>query len=373
MQGSDGMEAVVCSEFGSGTVQEVERPEVDDDGVLIEVSRVQLSVTECLLYQGEPTYSYERVKERLEAGDGRLFGHEFCGVVREIGDEVQSVEPGDRVYAPRKIPCGECPFCQSGHSYICENKTNIGFHRPGALAEYIALPETVLCTLPDSVSDAEGAAMQPLASSLTCVHDAEINTGDVVAVIGSGVMGYQIGQLARHFGASEVFAIDIDPTKVELAEDAGMVGINAAEENAEERILSETGGIGADVVFEAAGGNQSHGTEGSDPLAQAYRYIRPGGKIVQVGYISSEIELDPRDMRSKYARWVNPLLGVVSETPNKDTGELAVDMVESDRVSIQELVTHELEGLDSFEKAIDITLNSEEYDGLGPAQIVLND
>ncbi|MCD2204558.1 hypothetical protein [Halobacterium sp. KA-6] len=165
-----------------------------------------------------------------------------------------------------------------------------------------------------------------------------------------------------------MFAIDIDPTKVKLAEDAGMVGMNAAE-NAEERILLETGGLV--WMFEAAGGNQSHGTEGSDPLDQAYRYIRPSGKIVQVEYISSEIELDPRDMRSKYARWVNPLLGAVSETPNKDRGELAVDMVESDRVSIQELVTHELEGLDSFEEAIDITLNSEEYDGLGPDRLSL--
>lgn len=367
------MRAVVCSDFGNGTVEEIDRPQVDGDDVLIKVSRVQLSVTECLLYQGEPTYSYERVKERLEAGDGRLFGHEFCGVVSEVGDEVSTVEPGDRVYAPRKIPCGDCQFCQSGHSYICKNKTNIGFHCPGALAEYVALPETVLCTLPDSISDAEGAAMQPLASSLTCVHDADLGTGDSIAVIGSGVMGYQIGQLALHFGASEVFAVDIDPTKLELAESAGMTSINPTEEDAKERILSETGGIGVDVVFEAAGGNQSHGTEGSDPLAQAYQYIRPGGKIVQVGYISSNIELDPREMRSKYARWINPLLGVVSETPNSDTGELAVDMVASGRVSIQELVTHELDGLDAFEKAIDITLNSGEYDALGPAQLVLND
>lgn len=366
------MQAVVCSDFGSGTVEEIDRPQLDEHDVLIEVSRVQLSVTECLLYQGEPTYSYERVKERLEAGDGRLFGHEFCGIVHEVGDKVSSVESGDRVYAPRKIPCGDCPFCQSGHSYICENKTNIGFHRPGALAEYVALPETVLCTLPDDISDAEGAAMQPLASSLTCVHDADIATGDTIVVIGSGVMGYQIGQLGLHFGASEVFAVDIDPKKLELAESAGMTGINPMEEDAKQRILSETGGIGADVVFEAAGGNQSHGTEGTDPLAQAYQYIRPGGKIVQVGYISSDIELDPRKMRSKYARWINPLLGVVSETPNADTGELAVDMVESGRVSIEELVTHELHGLESFEEAIDITLNSDEHDALGPAQIILD-
>lgn len=365
------MKAIHISDYSEYRVEETSVPEPTADDVLIEVDRVQLSVTECMLYQGESTYAYSTIQDRLKSGDERLFGHEFCGTVVEIGDDISGFDIGDRVYAPRKIPCKSCNYCQRGYHYLCENKVNIGFHRPGALAEFISLPSEVLCHLPDDVSDAEGAAMQPLASSLTCVYNANINVGDVVAVVGTGVMGYQIGQLALVQGASKVYALDIDSKKLEIAEKSGLKPLEIGKGDIVQQLQEETNGIGADIVFEAVGGNQEHATNGQGPLATAYELVRNGGSVVQVGYIPDEVTFDPRDFRYKYISWINPLLGVVSATPNSDTGELAVEFVSSDRVSIQEYITHELYGLDEFEKAVDITLNKSEYDALGPAQIIL--
>lgn len=365
------MQAVHINDYSEYTVEQAPDPSPAADDVVIEVDRVQLSVTECMLYHGEPTYAYETIEARLEQGDTRLFGHEFCGTVTETGEAVSNITVGDRVYAPRKIPCDNCIYCLRNYKHLCDNKVNIGFHRPGALAEFICLPANVVCPLPDSISDAEGAAMQPLASSLTCVDDADIATGDVVAVLGTGVMGYQIGQLALSRGASEVYAFDIDAEKLDLAANVGLEPINIADEDAVTQLRESTGGIGADIVFEAVGGQQEHATTGQDPLATAYQLVRNGGSIVQVGYIPSELTLDPRDMRSKYVSWINPLLGVISNTPNVDTGELAVEFVASDRVSIKEYITHELEGLESFGEAVDITLNKEEHGARGPAQLVL--
>lgn len=365
------MKAIHINDYSEFQVEESPVPEISANEVLIEVDRVQLSVTECMLYRGESTYAYETIQNRLRSGDKRLFGHEFCGTVVEVSDEVAEFQEGDRVYAPRKIPCNDCNYCQRGYQYLCEDKVNIGFHRPGALAEFISLPAEVLCQLPDNISDAEGAAMQPLASSLTCVYSADIGVGDIVAVVGTGVMGYQIGQLALVQGASKVYALDIDPTKLEIAAETGLNPIDISTENIAQQLQEQTKGVGADIVFEAVGGKQEHVTSGQGPLATAYELVRNGGSIVQVGYIPRELTVDPRDLRSKYVSWINPLLGVVSQTPNADTGELAVDLVASDRVSIQEYITHELSGLESFEKAVDITLNKSEYDALGPAQIVL--
>ncbi len=365
------MKAVVCHDFGESTIEEVPDPEPDPDEVLLEVERVQLSVTECNLYYGNEIAHYEVVRDRLAAEDGRLFGHEFCGIVLETGSAVDGFEPGERVYAPGKVPCHECRQCRTGFELHCPEKTYIGYDIPGALAEYAALPAEALCSVPDAVSDAETAAMQPLASALLTVEEAPIDAGDVVAVVGTGVMGYQCAQLAALQGAGQVIVVDVDAEKLAIAEDRGLTAIDATETDPAERILAETDGIGADVVFEAVGGKQTDATGGSEPLAQAFAAARNGGSIVQVGYIIGEVTFDPRRLRSKSLDWINPTTGATANTPNATTGEHVARLVAEDRVSIGEYVTHELDGLDRFEEAVEITMNKADHGARGPAQLIL--
>lgn len=365
------MEAVVCHDFEESSVEEVPVPDPDPDEVLIEVERVQLSVTECNLYRGNKIAHYDEIASRLEDAPAKMFGHEFCGEVVEAGDDVTEMTVGDRVYAPGKISCGECRYCERGYRVHCQDKEYIGYARPGALAEYVALPTEPLAVLPDEVSDQEGAAMQPLASTVLCVRDAEIETGDVVAVFGTGVMGNQAAQLALHEGASKVYAVDIDPQKLEIARENGLTPLNAQEVDPVQAIRDATGGIGADVVVEAVGGDQSHGTVGDDPLAQAYQSARSGATMLQVGHIIGEVTIEPRRIRSKSLNWVHPTVGATHLTPNVHSGTHAAELVAQDRVAIDDYTTHELDGLGSFEEAVEITLNKEEYGALGPAQIVV--
>lgn len=367
------MRAVICNDFGDSQVESVPRPTPAADEVLVSVRRVQLSVTECQLYNGKALGSSDTIADRMRDGDGRVFGHEFCGVVEEVGDDVTSFDSGDRVYAPAKVACGECGYCDSGYQQLCGDKETIGIDRPGALAEYISLPETILRTLPPGTTDAEGAAMQPLASAIRCVEDARIATGDVVVIIGCGVMGSQCGQLALERGASKVLAVDIDDRKLELADDLGMEPINAKANDLIETIRRTTNGIGADVVFSAVGGEQGHATTGDGPLAQSFQIVRSGGTVLQVGHVIGELPIEPQVLRSKSTRWINPRFGVASTGPNTDTGRLAPQLVADGRISIQDYVTHELNGLESFEEVVEITLNKERHDALGPAQIVLED
>lgn len=365
------MQAVVCTDFGASEVRDVPRPTPGSEEVLIRVDRVQLSVTECQMYQGEPLASIELIRDRIQNGDGRVFGHEFCGTVAETGEGVTAFAPGDRVYAPAKIACHACAYCEAGYTQQCTDKETIGTNRPGALAEYLCLPAEPLAHLPDRVTDAEGAAMQPLASAVLCVHDAGITTGDVVAVIGCGVMGYQCAQLAGHQGAREVIAVDVVPEKLEIAADNGITPVNPRETDPVDVVHDLTDGIGADVVFPAVGGRQDHLTHGT-PMAQAFDLVRAAGTVLQVGLLIGEAGIEPRALRKKSVRWVNPRFGVTSTGPNTDTGVLAPRLVADGRVSIEEYITHELIGLDSFEEAVAITLEKEDSGALGPPQIVVN-
>ncbi|MFB6160230.1 MAG: zinc-binding dehydrogenase [Haloferacaceae archaeon] len=367
------MKAVVCHDFNESSVEEVERPEPEDDELLLKTRRVQLSVTECNLYRGNRIAHYDQVAPRLDDGGALLFGHEFCADVVEAGPDVDAFSVGDRVYAPGKIPCEECAFCRAGQWLECENKTYLGYERPGATAEYFTSPEAPLATLPEGVSDAEGAAMQPLASSVIAAHDAGISTGDVVAVVGSGVMGNQVAQLAHEQGADEVYAIDVDETKLDIAADNGLRPVDATEVDPVGAVRERTDGVGADVVVEAVGGEQSDMTGGTDPLAQAFRMVRTGGTMLQVGHVIGDVTIEPRAMRSKDIDWVFPRKGATHLGPNTHSGEYTARLVADDRVSIEAYTTHEFDGLERFEDMIEVTLNKPEHGALGAAQLVLTD
>lgn len=365
------MRAILCHDFGDARVENVDRPEPGPGEVLLKPRRVQLSVTECHLYRGHPIRHYEEIKARLAEGPTKLFGHEFCADVAELGEGVEAFAVGDRVYAPGKITCGDCRFCNRGFEAHCANQVSIGYDRPGALAEYFTVPASPLATLPDGVSDAAGTAMQPLAGTVLCVRDAGVETGDVVAVVGAGVMGHQFGQIALNEGASEVHAVDVDPAKLDIAADNGLQPIDATEEDPVAVVRERTDGIGADVVVEAVGGDQADAAEGDAPIAQAFRMVRPGGTVVQVGHIIGDLTMRPRDLRGKSVDWVNPTLGATYLTPKVHSGEHAARLVADGRVSIEEYVTHEYEGLEAFDTIVDVTLDKPEYGALGPAQIVL--
>lgn len=364
------MKGVVSRELGEVEVEEVAVPSPGPDEVLIKVNRVQLSATECRLLNGEEISYYEDIRRRIQDGGARVFGHEFSGEVVDTGRDVTGLSENDRVYAPGKIPCHDCSYCKKSFTHLCPNKELIGYHRPGALSEYTCLPEETLCSVPESVSDSEAAAMQPLASAFLSVHEAEIESGDVVAIIGSGVMGYNCGQIASVLGATQVFAIDLVDEKLNYAEGRGMKPINARESDPAEVIREVTDGVGADVVFEAVGGEQDHVHEGAGPLAQAYDIVRQGGKIVQIGNIPGDVAVHSRDMRKKSVDWLHPNLGIKPTGPNADTGEIAAQLVANGDVSLTEYITHERSGLESIHEAVEITLDPDV--GLGPVQIIVS-
>src|SRR5256714_1482829 len=181
-------------------------------------------------------------------------GHEVAGVVEQTGEHVENFKPGDRVCVHYLVTCGSCAFCRQGNEQFCATAEMIGKHRDGGYAEFIVVPERSVFRLPDEIPFEQGAVLMcSSATSLHALNKARLRFGETVAIFGVGGLGISALQLARHFGAAEVFAVEINPHKLELAERFGAIPVNASVGNPVAKIRELTDGRGVDVALELVG------------------------------------------------------------------------------------------------------------------------
>lgn len=353
--------------FGDLRLDEVPVPECRPGHVLVQPLCVQPSVTEAQLAFGIPTLAFEKIKRRLETeAPVQLFGHEFCARILEVGEGVVGYQPGDRVAARAKLPCGDCPLCRSERSDQCRSGPIIGFQLPGCFAEVALIPETALVKVDDRISDIEGACLQSLSDSVASVETAQIRMGDTVAVFGQGSMGMECMQIARCAGAGRIITVDVRPEACNVSRSLGAdYALNAREYDPVQAIRELTGGIGADVVFECAGGSPKQGLAGTGTLRQAIDAVRSGGKIVGVSWFGAPLEVDIDLLRERSLRYLFPDISTRAHL------ELTVRLVASGRVDVKSMITHTLEGLEAVPQAFEITANKGKYGALNPAQILL--
>jgi len=188
-------------------------------------------------------------------------GHEFAGIVAEVGEEASSrFEVGDRVAVANSAPCNGCFFCKVGKPNLCDHllETLIGFSIDGAYAEYIRVPTPIVrqnaYKIGRDISFEEAALLEPLACAVNGNDAANINLGDTVAIIGSGPIGLIHLQLARLKGASKIIVTDLRGERLKTASLLGAdFVIDASKEDQLSRVKNLTEGLGADVVIEAVG------------------------------------------------------------------------------------------------------------------------
>jgi L-iditol 2-dehydrogenase len=255
-------------------------------------------------------------------GDDRLdkpliLGHEFSAVT----------EQGERVAVDPAISCGKCVYCIRGDPNFCENLYFAGQgDQDGALREWVAWPQRCLFPLPDALSDADGAMLEPLGIAIHAVDLAYLKVGMTVGVFGSGPIGLLIMQLARLAGVSTIIATDVLTHRVEAARKFGadvahLVGPNSTKPSAE-----MFGRRGLDVVFEAAGDNNA--------VEMAITAASPGGKVIVVGI--------PPDDRTAFSASIPRRKGLTIKMVRrmKLTYPRAIQLVQSGKVDVRSLVTH---------------------------------
>jgi threonine dehydrogenase-like Zn-dependent dehydrogenase len=241
---------------------------------------------------------------------------------------------------------------------------------PGAFAEFISVPCEALVKLPQNVSDNEGACIQSLGSSMATVADTNIKVGDTVVVLGQGVMGLNILQLSRVSGAGATIGVDIKPTNLKLSQLLGADhSIDASKEDVVALVQDLTHGVGADIVFECAGGSPKEGLSGSKSLEQALQIVADTGKVIQVANIGPTIEFRPDILRKKSIRYIFPLN---STSLSSLLFQHAVRLVANGQVKIKPTITHILSGLDKVPQSFEITANKAKYAAVNPAQVIVS-
>ena len=268
------MRAVVLAEHGEPLeLRDVDEPEPDPDGVVVETEACGICRSDWHAWQGHGDWVDDRVPT------GQVLGHEPVGTVREVGADVATVAVGDRVVVPFSLADGTCPACRAGRQNYCEGATALGFGpaAPGAFAERFHVPaaDVNAVHLPDGVSGVAAASMgcRFVTAFEALDREADVGGGDVVVVVGCGGVGLSAVQIAAALGATPV-AVDVREAPLELAADIGAAAtLNAEAVDAAERVRERFGG--ADVSIDALGSGETFRT--------AVESLASGGTHVQVG------------------------------------------------------------------------------------------
>ena len=213
-------------------------------------------------------------------------GHEVAGVVEATGRNAKQLRVGQRVCLHYMVTCGACAWCAKQNEQFCETGTMIGKSRDGGYAEFIVMPARSVFQLPDEISFEHGAIM--MCSSATSLHaliKARMKPGESVAIFGAGGLGMSAIQLARTLGAREVFAVDVQPNKLDFARSLGAVPIDARAGDPVKQIRDHTGGRGVDVALELIGLPLT--------MQQSVRSLARQGRAALAGITERNFEVSP--------------------------------------------------------------------------------
>ncbi|MDD3427874.1 MAG: L-threonine 3-dehydrogenase, partial [Caldisericia bacterium] len=315
-------------------IVEVPIPEIAANEVLVKVKKAAICGTDIHLYD------WTNWCENVEAKNPMIIGHEFCGEVMEVGNNVKLIKVGDLVAGETHIPCGQCIMCRTGKPHICLNMRIIGVHIDGAFAEYIKIPEICAWKLLKEIPPEIGAIYEPFGIAVHGVLKDKV-TGLSTVIVGAGPIGLFAAGVASYAGASQVFVVDINDYRLEMARKMGenIVILNSSKEDIAKMILEQTAGVGADVVIELSGSVQGTRT--------AFEVLGKSGRICLIGLHSKEVTLD----LVNNVIYKEAVIYGITGREMFDSWYLADKLIKSGKVDVRKVITHEF-ALDDTEKAI---------------------
>ena len=312
------MKAAVLHDVRDIRVEEVKKPEIAEDEVLIEVKAAGICGTDLHFYKGEWKVDMPIIP-----------GHEFSGVIAEVGENVDGFKIGEHVVAEPNITCGSCYFClMSERNFFCENLKAVGVTVNGAFAEYLKIKGRNLYRIPENLSFEEAALIEPLACCIRGLDNVGIKAGESVLIVGAGPIGLLLMQLVRNFGASMIIQTDLEDYRLEKALELGADHvINVRKEDPIKVIKKLTGGYGVDVAIEAVGSPKA--------ITQAVEAVRKGGRVNIFGVSPQDAvwQVKPFDLYSKE-------LTITTSYRSPYTFQRAVKMASSGRLKLKPLISH---------------------------------
>lgn len=272
------MKAVLFPAPESIRIERVPDPTCAPDEVVVQVSRCGICGTDVHIYRNEYMSNFPVIP-----------GHEFGGVIVEVGKAVTDFQVGDRVAVDPNLYCGHCDMCRNEMANHCLNWQGIGITRPGGFAEFVAAPARACYHLPASLSDAQVAFIEPLACVVHAMKRIRILPADPVLILGAGPMGLLLVQALRRMGASHVAVVEKQAPRLELAQRMG-ASLAVAPGADQDEQLKALAPRGFGVVIDATGVPAV--------IEGAFRHLRPRGTYLQFGVAPNHarVSVSPYDI-----------------------------------------------------------------------------
>jgi L-iditol 2-dehydrogenase len=267
------MKAALVTDVHKVSIQEIDRPVVKDDEVLIKVKTVGVCGSDLHLFRG--THAFRKPPA--------ILGHEIAGDVVEIGKSVKTVSIGDRVTVEPQYGCGDCEFCRQGLVNLCNSKVVPGTAKwIGVFVQYFNAPEKTIYQLNDAVSYKMGTMIEPLAVAVRALRRATVKEKDCLVILGSGTIGLLCLVVAKQMGYKNVVCTDTAEFNLAMALKHGAtLAINPLKGDVVAAVKKLTDGKGADLALIAAGANNI--------VDQASACVRKRGEIGVVAMITEKI------------------------------------------------------------------------------------
>ena len=251
--------------------EEIKKPEAGPGKVLVKVKYTGICGSDIPRVNGDACHFFPNV-----------LGHEFSGVVEEIGAGVTALKPGDRVAGAPLVPCMQCEDCQKGNYSLCRRYSFIGSREFGSFAEYVAVPEKNAVKFGEEVSFEQGAFFEPAAVALHGLRRLDFLGGKTVAILGGGTIGMLTMQWAKIFGAKTAVVFDILDERLELGRRLGAdETVNSGHPDFMDRFRELTGGRGFDCVYETAGNTVT--------MKMAFQLAANKGQVCFIGTPTREL------------------------------------------------------------------------------------
>lgn len=319
------MKAAVLHAAGDIRFETVPVPEIGRGEVLVRVKACGVCGSDPRRVMQTGTYRFPTIP-----------GHEFAGLVAEIGEGVKCFKAGDRVAVVPIIPCGKCQYCGVGDFTVCDNYDFLGSRSDGAFAEYVKAPARNSILLPENVSFDAASMVDPACVALHGLRRAGgVEPGDRVAVLGAGPIGLFAVQWARAMGAGRVMVTDLLPQKLSVARELGAdICINPRDEDVVARVREETQGRGADIVLETAGALATQ--------QQCFLAARKQGKVILIGTSHSDVLLRDKtfDAIRRNELLVVGTINYFFGTLPHNEWETALEFMSAGRLQAETMITH---------------------------------
>jgi len=307
-------------------------PEIGPNDILIEVRKTAICGTDIHIYNWDE-WSQRTIPVPMTVG------HEFVGTVSKIGSHVSGITVGDRVSGEGHVTCGHCRNCRAGKRHLCRNSVGVGVTRPGAFAEFLAIPAVNAFKLPDAISDDVASFLDPLGNAVHTALSFDL-VGEDVLITGAGPIGCMAVAVCRHVGARYVAITDVNPFRLELAKEMGATRTIDVRSEKIADVQKELGMTeGFDVGLEMSGN--------ASAFQDLLRNMNHGGRVAILGIPPNDTAIDWDQVIFKGLT----LKGIYGREMF-DTWYKMSSMLQSG-LDVTPVLTHRL-GVDDFQDGFDI-------------------